>query len=37
LADYLCVERSALSSEISKLVCKGVIQAHKNHFKLMEA
>lgn len=36
LADYLCVERSALSSEISKLVCKGVIQAHKNHFKLME-
>ncbi len=35
LADYLCVERSALSAEISKLIDKGIIESHKNHFKLM--
>ena len=35
LADYLCVERSALSSEISKLVDKGVLETRKNHFKLL--
>jgi CRP-like cAMP-binding protein len=35
LADYLCVERSALSSEISKLVSKGVIESRKSHFKLL--
>ncbi len=32
LADYLCVERSALSAEIGKLIQKGVIESHKNHF-----
>ena len=35
LADYLCVERSALSAEISKLIGKGVIESRKNHFKLL--
>jgi CRP-like cAMP-binding protein len=35
LADYLCVERSALSAEISKLVDKGVIESRKSHFKLL--
>jgi CRP-like cAMP-binding protein len=35
LADYLCVERSALSAEISKLIAKGVIESHKSHFKLL--
>jgi CRP-like cAMP-binding protein len=35
LADYLCVERSALSAEISKLVKKGVIESRKNHFTLL--
>lgn len=35
LADYLCVERSALSAEIGKLIDKGVIESRKNHFKLL--
>ena len=35
LADYLCVERSALSAEISKLIDKSVIESRKNHFKLL--
>jgi CRP-like cAMP-binding protein len=35
LADYLCVDRSALSAEISKLIGKGVIESRKNHFKLL--
>lgn len=35
LADYLCVERSALSAEISKLIDKGVIESRKSHFKLL--
>jgi CRP-like cAMP-binding protein len=35
LADYLCVERSALSADISKLVKKGVIESRKNHFTLL--
>jgi CRP-like cAMP-binding protein len=34
LADYLCVERSALSAEISRLSGEGVISAHKCHFIL---
>ena len=36
LADYLCVERSALSSEISRLSRVGVISAHKRHFILQK-
>jgi CRP-like cAMP-binding protein len=35
LADYLCVDRSALSAEISKLIGKGIIESWKNHFKLL--
>ena len=36
LADYLCVERSALSHELSKMRDAGVIQYHKNHFELLK-
>ena len=34
LADYLCVERSALSAEISRLSRAGIISARKRHFIL---
>ena len=34
LADYLCVERSALSAEISRLSKLGLIMSRKNHFAL---
>ncbi len=36
LADYLCVDRSALSNELSKLQAEGIIEFKKNHFKLMQ-
>lgn len=36
LADYLCVERSAMSAEIGKLKNAGKIDCTKNHFKLLE-
>lgn len=35
LADYLCVDRSALSSELSKLRAEGMVEASKYHFKLL--
>ena len=35
LADYLEVERSGLSSEISKLKSEGIIENRKNHFELL--
>lgn len=35
LADYLCVERSALSCELSKLRAEGKVESVKNHFKLL--
>lgn len=35
LADYLEVERSGLSSEISKLRAEGVIESDKKHFRLL--
>lgn len=35
LADYLCVDRSALSSELSKLKKEGLIDFRKNKFKLL--
>jgi CRP-like cAMP-binding protein len=35
LADYLSVERSALSAEMSKLKAEGVINYRKNHFELL--
>ncbi len=34
LADYLCVERSAMSVEISKLQKEGLIKANKNSFEI---
>jgi len=36
LADYLSVERSALSAEMSKLKAAGIIDYKKNHFVLHE-
>lgn len=35
LADYLEVDRSGLSSEISKLKAEGIIDSHKSFFKLL--
>ncbi len=35
LADYLSVERSAMSSELSKLKGDGVLNFHKNQFELL--
>lgn len=35
LADYLEVERSGLSAEISKLRKEGIIESHRKHFKLL--
>ena len=36
LADYLGVERSALSNELSKMQKEGLISFHKNDFKLLQ-
>ena len=35
LADYLEVERSGLSAEISKMRKEGILESYKNHFKLL--
>jgi CRP-like cAMP-binding protein len=35
LADYLEVERSGLSAEISKLRAEGIIESDKKHFRLL--
>ncbi len=35
LADYLSVDRSALSNELSKMQQEGLITVHKNHFCIM--
>lgn len=35
LADYLEVERSGLSAEISKMRKEGILDSHKNHFTLL--
>ena len=34
LADFLCVERSALSAEVSRLARAGSFDCRKNHFAL---
>lgn len=34
LADFLCVERAAMSVELSKLQKQGIIEYNKNHFRL---
>lgn len=36
LADYLCVDRSALSRELSLLREEGILRYHKSHFELSE-
>ena len=36
LADYLCVNRSALSREISHMVAEGLISTERNHFAIHE-
>ena len=36
LADYLGVERSAMSAELSKLRQEGVLECNKNKFKLLK-
>lgn len=36
LADYLAVERSAMSAEIGKLRKEGILESEKNHFKLLQ-
>lgn len=35
MADYLAVDRSALSKELSRLKHEGQISFHKNHFRLL--
>ena len=36
MADYLLVERSALSKELSKMQREGMLTYRKNHFRLYE-
>ena len=36
LADFLAVDRSALSKELGKLRSEGIIEFKKNHFELKE-
>lgn len=36
LADYLNVDRSALSNEISKMQKEGILSVHKNHFSVLD-
>lgn len=35
MADYLCVDRSALSRELSKMQKQGLLSYEKNHFKIL--
>lgn len=35
LADYLCVDRSAMSAEIGKLRKEGILFAHRNEFRFL--
>ena len=35
LADYLNLERSALSKELGKMQKEGIIETKKSHFKLL--
>ncbi len=36
LANYLCVNRSALSNELSNMQKEGILRYHKNRFELLE-
>ena len=35
LADYLCIERSAMSTELSRLQKEGLLQTERYHFRLI--
>ena len=35
LADYLCIERSAMSAELSRLQKEGLLQTERSHFRLV--
>ena len=35
LADFLCVERAAMSAELSKLQKEGLLVTKRNHFELL--
>ena len=35
LADYLCIDRAAMSTEISKLQKDGFIKTNRKHFELI--
>ena len=37
MADYLCVDRSAMSNELSKMKQEGLLDFHKNEFWIKEA
>lgn len=37
LADYLGVERSALSAEIGKLKKQGILETNRSYFKLLSS
>lgn len=37
LADYLCIERSAMSAELSRLQKEGLLQTERCHFRLIGA
>ena len=36
LADYLCVDRSAMSNELSKMRKEGIIEYNKNYFEITD-
>lgn len=36
MADYLLVDRSALSAELSRMQKEGILAYRKNHFRLEE-
>lgn len=35
LSEYLCVDRSALTRELSRMQDDGLIEFEKNHFKIL--
>lgn len=37
LADYLCVDRSAMSNELAKMQREGILRFRRNHFRLFNA
>ncbi|MDO5536066.1 MAG: Crp/Fnr family transcriptional regulator [Desulfovibrionaceae bacterium] len=37
LADYLCVDRAAMSVELSRLQKDGILNCRKNHFELLQS